>query len=229
MRRRSSGSSRILPRCQVSNADPRRSIHALDDRERGVDVVHLDVVQHELVDDLASVYWAASGAELRVPLHDLRELALRAHDVADLDVVDRQLGGRLEQKRASRIERHTRRRSSGSRTESPRTSSSSLIEPVLVDDLPQLGGVPRLQHVFEVCMPDPDAPEIRPGRPARSAREGRTGSTPARSAPRPVQNMVQSRAVGSSPAPMARRPNAHTRASPTLLVAEWPRRYSSGS
>jgi hypothetical protein len=73
-----------------------RRVRSLDDRERRVDVVHVDVVRHELVDDLRVGVPGSVGTQLGVPLHDPRQLAVRADDVADLDVVRGQLGRRSE-------------------------------------------------------------------------------------------------------------------------------------
>ncbi len=88
MRRRSSGSSLQLAEVPGVECEAAvRRVRSLDDRERRVDVVHLDVVRHELVDDLRVRVPGGVGAELAESLDDPRQLALRAHDVADLDVV----------------------------------------------------------------------------------------------------------------------------------------------
>jgi hypothetical protein len=48
-----------------------RRAGALDDREGGGDVVHLDVIRHELVDDLRVRVSGSVLAELAEALHDL--------------------------------------------------------------------------------------------------------------------------------------------------------------
>ena len=120
MRRRSSGSSRSLPRCQVSIAMPPFGASAPSTTcERGVDAVHVHVERHELVDDLRVGVPGRVRAELAEALGDARQLALGAGDVADLDVVSRQLARRSEQQL-----RASRRRPAGARRPRRGTSPS---------------------------------------------------------------------------------------------------------
>ena len=129
--------------------------------ERRLDVVHLHVVRHELVDDLRVRVLRGVGTELGESLDDPRQLAFRAHDVAGLDVVRRQLGRRLEEQRAPFVGGPP---ALVTRIEEPVAEELELelIEAVLVEDRPQLAERLRLEHVLEVGMPDADAPEPDP-------------------------------------------------------------------
>jgi hypothetical protein len=138
-----------------------RRVRPLDDLERGVDVRHLDVVRHELVDDLRVRVPGSVLAELAEPLDDPFEVALGAGDVADLDVVGGQLGGSPEQERAplvgglpalvTWIEEPV-----------PEEFELELVEPVLVEEPAHLAQVPRLQDVLEVGVPQPETSESDP-------------------------------------------------------------------
>ena len=89
-----------LPEVPSIEGEPAiRGVRALDDRERLLDVVHVDVVGHELVGDRRVRVVGGVGAELPEALHDLPEPALGSHDVADLDVMRGKRRGGLEQQR----------------------------------------------------------------------------------------------------------------------------------
>src|SRR3954471_991861 len=74
-----------------------RRAGALDDVERRVERVDVDVERHELVDDRGLVLVGGVGAELGEALGDLLERARRPGDVADLDVVRLEDGGGVEE------------------------------------------------------------------------------------------------------------------------------------
>ena len=98
MRRSSSGaipSLRHVP--GVDREAAVRGACAADDLEHGVELLTFDVERHELVDDLRVGVLRRVGAQLAEALRELRELGRRAGDVADLDVVRAELGGRLEE------------------------------------------------------------------------------------------------------------------------------------
>ena len=70
---------------------------ALHELERRVQRVHVDVERHELVDDLGVGVVGRILTELGERLGQRPELARGAGDVADLDVVGVERGGRVEQ------------------------------------------------------------------------------------------------------------------------------------
>ncbi len=118
----------------------------------------VDVVGHELVGDRRVRVAGRVGAELAVALDDLRELAVRAHDVAHLDVVGGEGGGGLEQKRSALVGRLA---ALVARVEEPVAEELELdvAEPVVVEQLPDLAQGAGLEHVLEVGVPEPEAGE----------------------------------------------------------------------
>ena len=135
-----------------------RSIRPLDHRERRVDGVHHDVVRHELVDDLRVGVLRGVGAELGVRLHDPRQHAGRAGEIADLDVVGRQHLRRLEQQRARQVGGAA---ALVARFEEPVPQELELevLQAVVIEELSHLMEVARLEHVLQVGVPKPDTAE----------------------------------------------------------------------
>ena len=145
-----------MPR--VEGETPVGRVRPLDDRERLVDVVDVDVVGHELVGDRRVGVPGRVRAELAVALDDLRQLALRADDVAHLDVVRGKGRGRLEQQRPPLVGRLA---ALVVRVEEPVAEELELevAEPVVVEELPHLAQGARLEHVLEIGVPEPEAGE----------------------------------------------------------------------
>ncbi len=148
-----------MPRVQREPAV--RGVRALHDHERLLDVVHVDVVRHELVRDQRVRVVRRVLAELSVPLDDPFEVALGADDVAHLDVVRGKRRGRLEQQRPSLV---GGRAALVARVEEPVAEKLQLevAEAVVVEELPHLAERARLEHVLEIGMPEPDAGEPDP-------------------------------------------------------------------
>src|SRR4029453_14427280 len=96
-------------------------------------------------------------------LHGPRKLALRAHDVADLDVVCGQLGRSSEQERPSLVGGLA---ALVARVEEPIPEELELevVEPQLVEEAGPLTKRSGLEDVLEVGVPQPDAPEPDAGR-----------------------------------------------------------------
>ena len=120
IRRSSSGAIPSLLMCQVSIAMPPFAAPAPPTTSSAVvDGLDVHVERHELVDDLRVGVLGRVGAELGEALGQLRQLARRAGDVADLDVVGAELGGRVEEQLAA-----SRRRPRGARRRGRGTSPS---------------------------------------------------------------------------------------------------------
>ena len=153
--RSSLGSSPSFPRCHVSSAEPVPRVRPLDDSEHAVDVVHVHVVRHELVDDLRIGVTGSVDTELGVLLDDPRQVALGARDVADLDVVCGQLGGGFgtATRAACPMQRDARHRRRG--TISPGTRARGARARV-AQQLLDVRQRSRLQDVLEVGVPQPD-------------------------------------------------------------------------
>src|SRR4051794_2067293 len=130
----------------------------LDDVERGVEAVHVDVERHQLVDDLRRVVVGCVGAELGEALGHLLERALRTGDVADLDVMRVERGGGIEEQAPVRVGRGA---AFVAGVEEPVHEELELevVEPGRVEDVLHLAQRAGLEHVLEVGVPDPDAAE----------------------------------------------------------------------
>src|SRR3954452_555856 len=147
---------RRVPRVD-RNAAVRRA-GPLDDVERGVEAVHVDVERHQLVDDLRRVVVGCVGAELGEALGHLLERALRTGDVADLDVMRVERGGGIEEQAPVRVGRGA---AFVAGVEEPVHEELELevVEPGRVEDVLHLAQRAGLEHVLEVGVPDPDAAE----------------------------------------------------------------------
>ena len=121
-------------------------------------VVDVPVERHELVHDLRVGVLRGVRADLAEALGEPRELGGNTGNVADLDVVRVQLGGRVEQQRADLV---------GGLpalvvlVEEPVHEELQLevAEAVVVEGLLHLPQAPRLEHVLEVGVPDPEPAE----------------------------------------------------------------------
>ncbi len=145
-----------MPRVESEPSVPRAG--ALDERERRVEIVDVDVGRHELVDQLRVMLLGRVGAELGEGLGQTRQLARRAWDVPDLDVVRAERRGGIEQEALGGL--------GGAaalvvRVEEPLPDELELevLEPVVVEQPLQVGQCVRLQEVLEVGMPEPDSLE----------------------------------------------------------------------
>ena len=132
-----------------------RRAGALHERERRVEILDVDVGRHELVDHLRVVVLGRVGAELGEGLGQPRQLARRAGDVPDLDVVRAERGGGVVEEALGRL--------GGAaalvvRIEEPLPDELELevLEAVVVEQLLHVGQRARLQDVLEVGVPDPD-------------------------------------------------------------------------
>ena len=97
-------------------------------------------------------------AELAVPLDDLLEIALGAHDVPDLDVVRGERGSRLEQERPSLV-RCLSALVVGVEEPVAEELELDVAEPVVVEQLTNLPQGALLEHVLEIGVPEPEARE----------------------------------------------------------------------
>ena len=175
--------------CHVSMARPAvRRVSAVHDGKGRIEVVHVDVERHELVDDPCVRVGRRVGAQLGVGVDQPRQLARRAGDVPHLDVVRRQCRRRLEQERPRLVGGLT---ALVARIEEPLPEKLELDigETVVVEKLPDLGERSGLEHVLEVGVPEAGPASCRRAPPARSGPAGRRGSTRDRRGPRPDRRL----------------------------------------
>src|SRR3954453_16676378 len=135
-----------------------RRARALDDLQRRVEAVDVDVERHELVDDLRRVVLGRVDAELGEALGHLLERALDAGDVADLDVVRVEGRGGLEEEAPLRVRGLS---ALVARVEEPIHEELELqvLQAGVVEHRLHLAQRAGLEHVQQVGVPDPDAAE----------------------------------------------------------------------
>src|SRR3954451_7009583 len=145
---------RHVPRVD-RNAAVRRA-GPLDDVERGVEAVHVDVERHQLVDELRRVGVGCVGAELGEALGHLLARALRTGGGAGLDVMRVERGGGIEEQAPVRVGRGA---AFVAGVEEPVHEELELevVEPGRVEDVLHLAQRAGLEHVLEVGVPDPDS------------------------------------------------------------------------
>ncbi len=137
---------------RVDGQPPVRRVRALDERERGLEVVDVHVGRHELVDDERIVVLGRVRAELGVALDQPVELTRRPGDVPGLDVVRPERGRRLPEEGPDPVGLLP---ALVGLVEEPvhRELELEVAEPVIVEQLLHLGERPALEHVLEVCVP----------------------------------------------------------------------------
>ena len=130
--------------------------------DRRLERVHVDVERHQLVGDLRVGVLGRIAAQRGELLGQPAELAWRAGDVADLDVVGVERRGGREQlpaepvgRRASRLARIDE--------EVGQELDLEVLQPGVVEDRPHLAQRPRPQLVLNVGVPQADTPETRLG------------------------------------------------------------------
>ena len=157
---------------------------AADQLERGVERVDVDVERHELVGDLRVGVLRRVVAQLGERLGQPVELARRAGDVADLDVVGVERGGGVEQQPARAVGLVARPARRSGRRSPPRNSTSRYRRPASSKIPPSRPACAsragaRCRRATARC------PGSRRWPPRRSGRASRTGSTRARRGPPP--------------------------------------------
>ena len=162
IRRRSSGAIPSLAMCQVSIARPPLAAPAaLHQLERRVERVDVDVERHELVDDLGvGVLRGVPHSSANASVEPV-ELARRAGDVADLDVMGVERRGGVEQQPAPRVGLGARR-VAGRDEEVGQELDLEIAQAGVVEDLLHLGQRAGLELVLDVGVPQPEAPEADP-------------------------------------------------------------------
>src|SRR3954451_16410750 len=139
-----------------------RRARALDDVERRVERVDVDVERHELVDDHGPVLVGRVGAKLGEALGDLLERARRPGDVADLDVVGLEDGGGVEEQAALRVG-DAAALVVGVEEPVHEELELEVLEAGVVEHGLDVAQGALFEHVLEVGVPDPETAEAGPG------------------------------------------------------------------
>ena len=157
MRRRSSGVMPSFDMCHVSIASPPFGASAPFTTARArVEVVDVDVERHELVGDPRVARCSAASAQSSAYASISRG---SSHGVPGMFPTlmwcAGSSSGGLEEQRAQSGRMPAAARRSGRGT-TPTGTRARVAEAVVVEELPHLAQRPRLEHVLEVGVPEPD-------------------------------------------------------------------------
>ena len=138
------------------------SARSLDQGERGVERVHVDVERHELVDDLCRRVVRGVLTELSKRFGELLQPARGSGDVADLDVVGVERGRGVEQQLPPRIG-IVARRLARRHEEVGQELDLQMAQAGVVEHLLHLPETVALQLVLDVGVPEPETAEADTG------------------------------------------------------------------